>query len=58
MVSMAVGNVRIGKGEEGDRITGKGSYVGSLFLKQRWRIGGSGECLSCLSARGHVFQGE
>jgi hypothetical protein len=36
LVSMVLGKVRIGKGEEGDRITGKGSYIGSLF----WRKGG------------------
>jgi MFS family permease len=31
VVCFGLGNVKIGKGEEGDRITGKGSYVGSLF---------------------------
>lgn len=36
VVSMALGNVRFGKGRECDRITGKGSYAGSLF----WSKGG------------------
>jgi hypothetical protein len=35
VVSLGLDNVRIGKGDEGDQITGKGSYVGSLF----WRAG-------------------
>ncbi|KAE9365949.1 MFS general substrate transporter [Stipitochalara longipes BDJ] len=33
LVSLGLGNVRIGKGEEGDRITGKGSYLGSLVKR-------------------------
>jgi hypothetical protein len=31
VVSLGLGSVRIGKGDEGEQITGKGSYVGSLF---------------------------
>ena len=38
VVSMALGNVRIGKGEEGDQITGKGSYVGSLFWSKDGKV--------------------
>jgi len=34
VVSLGLGNVRIGKGEEGDRITDKGSYIGSLLRRK------------------------
>lgn len=34
VVSLGLGNVRIEKGEEGDRITGKGSYIGSLMRRK------------------------
>ena len=42
VVSLGVGNVRIGKGDEEDQITGKGSSVGSLFLEESGE-GGSWE---------------
>jgi hypothetical protein len=31
VVCFGLGNVKIGRGEDGDRITGKGSYIGCLF---------------------------
>ena len=39
VVSMALGNVRFGKGGEGDRITGKGGMLGVCFgaeVAKRW----------------------
>jgi hypothetical protein len=42
VVSLGLGSVRIGKGDEGDQITGKGSSVGSLFLEESGE-GGSWE---------------
>jgi hypothetical protein len=38
VVSLGLGNVRIGKGDEGDRITGKGGYVESLFWRRAGRM--------------------
>jgi hypothetical protein len=34
VAAVGLGNVRIGKGEEGDRITGKGSFGGSLVRRK------------------------